>query len=75
MPKEQPKVSRRALSPREVAELYPISEGTLANLRYNREGPKFFKVGKRKVVYYLEDVDAYFRQQPVLTRDSIEIQK
>ena len=65
-------VKRRALSPDEAAAMYGLNVGTLANLRYAKQGPKYFKVGK-KVVYFVEDVEAWIRQNPVLTRDSIDI--
>jgi predicted DNA-binding transcriptional regulator AlpA len=65
-------VERRALSPEEAATMYGLNVGTLANLRHARRGPKFFKIGKR-VVYFVEDIEAWMRQSPVLTRDSLNI--
>jgi predicted DNA-binding transcriptional regulator AlpA len=68
MPKQ---IDRKAAKAGEIAEIYGISAGTLANLRSKREGPKFYKRG-RAVVYFLSDVEAWLRQSPVLTRDSLE---
>lgn len=63
---------KKAVTPSEAAEIYGLNEGTLANLRCHRQGPKYFKVGKgRKVIYFIEDLEAWLREQPVLTRDSI----
>ena len=62
------------LSPKDVVEQYPAltsSEGTLANWRAQKRGPKFYKVS-RKVVYRPEDVEAFLFQNPVLTSDSAE---
>lgn len=65
------KTQKKALSPEEAAALYSIPAGTLGNLRSRREGPKFFKVGRR-VVYMVEDFESWLRRNPVLTKDSIE---
>ncbi len=61
----------RALSPKDVLDRYPVlgCEGSLANMRCQKRGPKFFKVN-RKVVYRPEDIEAFLFQNPVLTIDS-----
>ncbi len=58
----------RCLSPQDVIRFYPGAGalGTLANLRSKKQGPKFFKVGK-KVVYRPEDIEAWLFRNPVLT--------
>jgi hypothetical protein len=63
----------KALTPKEAIKHYPAlgCEGSLANLRSQRRGPKFFKVG-RKVVYKPADIEDFLFREPVLTRDSIE---
>ena len=53
-----------------ISELYDIPLGTLANMRSKREGPRFYKRGRR-VIYFLEDVEKWIRKNPVLTKDSI----
>lgn len=64
---------RKACSPEMISELYSIPVGSLANMRSKRKGPKFYKLsGGRKVLYYLEDVEKWIKQNPVLTIDSIE---
>ncbi|MDD5772370.1 MAG: DNA-binding protein [bacterium] len=63
------KIEKRALAPRDVSFMYGISEGTLANWRCKREGPKFYKIGGRKVVYLLNDLDVWVRSNPVLTKE------
>ncbi len=58
-----------AVSPKTLAEMYEIDEGTLANYRSQKIGPKFYKIG-RKVLYFLSDVEEWARKEPVLTKDS-----
>ena len=62
-------IKRRALSPDQLYAAYGLNVGTMANLRNKNQGPKYFKVGK-KVVYFVEDIEAWIRQHPVLTQDS-----
>lgn len=64
---------KRALSPRDAVELYPPlgSTGSLANMRSQGRGPRFFKL-TRKVLYRPEDIEAYLFAQPVLTVDCVE---
>jgi len=64
-------LKKKALTPNEAAEMYGIPAGSLANLRCRREGPKFYKVG-RKVLYLLEEFEAWLRMNPVLTKDALE---
>jgi predicted site-specific integrase-resolvase len=45
-----------------VAERWHISPRTLERWRWIGEGPRFLKVGGR-VIYRLEDVEAYEREQ------------
>ncbi len=63
--------TKRAFTAKEVAEAYGVNEGTLANLRWQKQGPAYFHVG-RKVVYRPEDVEAWLFAHPVLTIDSVE---
>lgn len=70
--KETDGVSRIAVSPRRAAKMYDLDEGTLANWRCKRLGPKFYKIGTRKVIYYLDDLEIWAKSGPVLTSDSIK---
>lgn len=63
-------ISRKMVTPKEAAIRYGLSEGTLANWRCHREGPKFYKVGRKKIIYFLEDIEVWVRKNPVLTKDS-----
>ena len=66
----------KALSPKDVIKHYPAlgCEGSLANLRCQKRGPRYFKVN-RKVVYRPEDIEAFLFSSPVLTQDSMEPSK
>lgn len=66
--------TKLALTPKEVVDFYPEltrSEGTLANWRNQKRGPKFYKFS-RKIVYRPEDIESYLFHNPVLTIDSME---
>lgn len=65
------KQEKKAITPKEAAEAYGITEGTLANLRYLGRGCKFYKVGKRKVLYLVSDFEEWIKRNPVLTIDSL----
>jgi hypothetical protein len=64
-------MQRRTMTPHEVSEIYGIPEGSLANLRCNKQGAKYFKVGRR-VLYFIDDFEAWLRMNPVLTTDVLE---
>jgi hypothetical protein len=61
---------RQAVSPKKLSEIYDIDVGTLANWRHKRVGPKFYKCGARKVLYFIHDVEQWAKSNPILTRDS-----
>ena len=63
-------ISKKGFTPLDISSIYGIPEGSLANMRCKRIGPKFYKAG-RKVIYRAADVEAWLYSQPVLTRDSI----
>lgn len=48
-------------TPQEVEEIYSLSKGWLANMRWKRTGPKFFRAGRRRVLYNLADVEEWIR--------------
>ncbi len=67
-------IEKRAMTPREAADAYGLSEGHLANLRSRRQGPKFYRVppGGRKIVYFVSDLEDWIRSNPVLTVESVK---
>jgi len=63
---------KKTVTAKEVAEMYGIAEGTLANMRSQKRGPKYYKCGgRRKVLYALVDVEDWITCSPVLTEDSL----
>lgn len=52
-------MSTETASPKEIAAYLHTSEAGLAQMRYRGTGPKFIKVGPRKVIYRWSDVYAY----------------
>lgn len=69
-------VKRIYISPKEASEISGITVGYLANLRFQKKGPKYYKPlgsGKRYRVFYRRDEFlAWLESEPVLTIDSIE---
>ena len=61
---------QRTATPRQISRIYGIPVGTLANLRYQKRGPKYYRVS-RKVLYALSDVENWIMRNPVLTADSL----
>jgi len=64
--------TKTALTPKEVVGFYPAlttSEGTLANWRHQKIGPKFYKLS-RKIIYRPEDIESFLFSNPVQTLDS-----
>jgi hypothetical protein len=71
---------KRALTPQQVEEMYGIPVGTLANMRCQKRGPKYYPIGdmpgkRRRVLYYVDDLEFWIRRNPVLTMDSLPEEK
>ena len=65
-------LKRVVLKPAEVKEVFGIPEGTLANMRWAKRGPRYFKKPSgRGVFYLLADVEEWITRNPVLTVDSL----
>jgi hypothetical protein len=65
-------LKRIVLKPAEVKEIFGIPEGTLANMRWAKRGPRYFrKPGGRGIFYLMADVESWITSHPVLTVDSI----
>lgn len=58
--------SERWLRSKEAAEMIGIAPGTLANLRSQKRGPRYYKQGRR-IVYRRSDVEKWMRLSPVET--------
>jgi len=60
---------KQAITAEQAAETYGLSKGTLANMRFAKRGPKFYKIG-RKILYKVTDIEAWLYQNPVMTVDA-----
>jgi predicted DNA-binding transcriptional regulator AlpA len=47
----------------QLAEILPVTADTLRFWRHTGKGPKYFKLGGKKVFYRQEDVDAWIDEQ------------
>lgn len=56
-------------TPKEVASYLHTTEAGLAQMRYRGNGPKFVKVGPRKVIYRWSDVNDYLDQNTCTRTD------
>lgn len=58
-------------SPKEVAAALDTTEQGLAQLRYRGTGPKFIRVGARRVLYRWSDVNAYLDANTMQRTDDV----
>ena len=68
-------LKKRAITPAELEVIYGIPRGSAANMRWAKKGPKYYKAGGRRVIYMVQDVEEWLSRNPVLTTDSIEVQR
>jgi hypothetical protein len=61
---------KKAAGPEMIAEIYGVPVGTLANLRSQGRGPRFYRRGRR-VIYFFADVEKWLTSQPCQTLESI----
>ncbi len=54
-------MQKKYYSPKELSELWGVSENTLRKWRWEGKGPKFVKLGAR-VAYRAVDIDTYSEQ-------------
>ena len=65
-------LKRVTLKPSEVSAMFGIPEGTLANMRWAKKGPRYFrKPGGRGIYYIYQEILDWVTSQPVLTVDSL----
>lgn len=62
---ERPEATGVVRAP-EAARLLGVSEGTLANWRAQRKGPRFARMGTRTVVYPLGELQRYIDERMAL---------
>jgi hypothetical protein len=57
-------------TPAEVAEALHTTPASLAQMRYRGDGPKFVRVGRRRVLYRWADVEQYITESLHFRTDS-----
>lgn len=64
--------TEKIFTPKDLIKIYPSigTEGHLANLRNQNRGPKYYELGKRKIIYRDSDVREWLFSSPVLTLES-----
>lgn len=63
---------QKTATAKQISAMYGIPTGTLANLRCQKRGPRYYKIGcGRKVLYALSDVEDWIMRNPVLTSESL----
>lgn len=62
-------MSEETATAKQVAAYLHTSESGLAMMRYRGTGPKFVKVGPRKVIYRWADVEAYLSENTCTRTD------
>lgn len=65
--------NKNYLTTKQVAEMTGFAASTLNNLRYHGRGPRYLKVGNKRVLYDPADVDAWIRANVKETCDSLRI--
>lgn len=61
---------KKALSVSQACHVYDLDPGTMANLRSQKKGPRFYRVG-HKIYYRPEDLEQWLFRNPILTTDSL----
>jgi len=55
-------MEKRYLTAKEAAQLLNTSPGVLANWRYRGEGPPYYRVGKKKILYSVEEAEDWIQK-------------
>jgi len=59
---------KKTLTPKDCENIYGLNPGTLANMRFHKIGPRYYKLGK-KVLYRVEDIESWLARNVVLTHN------
>ena len=64
-------LKKRAITPKELETIYGIPRGSLANMRWAKKGPRYYKAGPRRVCYLIQDVEEWLLRNPIQTMESV----
>lgn len=65
-------INKKTVTPDEAVAMFGCTKGTLANLRSQKRGCKFYKMGKR-VYYKVNEFEEWITSNPVMTKDAIDL--
>ena len=63
-----------AFSTEEAADAIGSTKGVMANWRWSKIGPKYYR-HNRKIFYLRDDLLAWLKMNPIMTRDSLDIER
>lgn len=64
-------INKKTITPDDAVEMFGVTKGTLANLRSQKKGCKFYKMGKR-VYYQVSEFEKWITSNPVMTKDCLD---
>jgi hypothetical protein len=64
-------MEKRYLTAKETAQLLNTSPGVLANWRYRGEGPPYYRVGKKKILYSIEEAENWIQKGKQMNGDDL----
>ena len=67
-------IEKLAFSTEEAADAIGSTKGVMANWRWARIGPKYYRQ-KRKIFYLREDLLGWLKMNPTMTKDSYDIEQ
>ena len=61
---EKKRLEKKYLTPKEVEKIYGLTEKWLANMRWEKTGISYRKVGK-KILYRIDDIESFIEKHAV----------
>ena len=64
-------MDNKILTTKQFSKEYGLPEGSLANMRWRKIGPRYYKLNK-KIIYRRADIEAWLFSNPVLTINALK---
>lgn len=64
-------MAKQYIPPKKLAEMWDTTTGVLANWRYRGEGPPYYRVGKKKILYAVEEAEAWLQKGKQITEEGL----
>ena len=55
-------MAKQYVPAKKLAEMWNTTSGVLANWRYRGEGPPYYRLGKKKILYAVEEAEAWLQK-------------